>query len=94
MAKGDYDAQALAGMAVRAKDERRPEIEKAKDVLRIASQLTANDLALCTAFRLDPFAYLAAKLSYSDAIAAERQERIRAEDFHEREARARRSFRA
>ena len=92
MAKGDYGPDELNGMARRAADRDLAPHERAKDALRVAPQLTASELQFCIAFRLDPFSYLAAKLAETDAIAAEREERVRIAEFYERERRQREAW--
>lgn len=76
MAKGDYDAYELRNMGRAAMLEGADPYVVATDALRVLPQLTAADLQLCLAFRLDPFSYLAATLAETDAVAEERRERI------------------
>lgn len=91
MAKGDYGSAALSSMARSAADTQVIGLEKAKDALRVAPQITATELQFCIAFRLSPFYYLAAKEA-ADEIAAERRDRIASEEFRERERRQREAF--
>lgn len=75
-----------------AADPQMSPYERVKDALRAAPQITASNLQLCTAFRRDPFSYLAAKLGEADAIAAEWEGCARIEAFHERERRQREAW--
>lgn len=91
MAKGDYGAMALSNMARIAADTQVMGLEKAKNALRVAPQITATELQFCIAFRLSPFDYLAAKED-ADEIATERRDRVASEEFRDRERRQRDAF--
>lgn len=92
MLKSRLETTTLMSMARAAADPRTVPAVKALDMLRVADEFTAHELALCTAFDVNPLDYLIARETQAAQVAEERQERKRLEEFRERERQQRERF--